>query len=65
MKTVFLKIKGIHCKSCKMVIEGNLEDIGIRDIAFNNNELKLSFDENKLTLNQIKQAIKKDGYGVD
>lgn len=65
MKTAILEIKGMHCKSCEILIEDILNELGVKDLLFKSNKLTVSFDENKLTLNQIKEAIRKEGYGVD
>jgi len=64
MKKIKLKINGIHCKSCKIIIQDSLEDIGIIDSSFEGDILKISFDENKVNKDKIKQEIEKLGYGV-
>ena len=65
MKTAILEIKGIHCKSCEMLIGDTLIELGVKELLFNGNRLTVSFDENKLTLHQIKQAIRGEGYKVN
>ncbi len=65
MKTEILKVEGIHCKSCELIIEDSLNDIGVKELSFNGNQLKVSFDETKISIGKIKQTIKKEGYKVD
>lgn len=65
MKKVILEIGGIHCKSCEMIIEDALIGLGVEGMSFRGNKLKVLFDEKKLTFDQIKQAIRKEGYKVD
>jgi len=66
MKTINLKIKGMHCHSCSMLISDALEDIGVKksEIDDKKGTAIIEFDEAKLTVEQIKSAIKKEGYDV-
>lgn len=65
MKTQTLEVKRIHCKSCELLIEDSLKDLGVEKITFKKNWLTVSFDEERLTSNQIKSAIRNEGYQVD
>jgi copper chaperone len=61
-----LKIKGMHCKSCKMLIEDALEDLGVKSNVDNEKgTATIEFDESKITEEKIKDAIKKEGYQVE
>ena len=59
-----LEIKGMHCKSCKMVIEDVLEDLGVKVVSFDLDEgsqtgvLELQTDK---TSKEISDAIKAEG----
>lgn len=66
MKNLTLKVEGMHCKSCKMIIEDNLEELGVEksDVSDESGEVKVTFDESKVNEEQIKKAIEKDGYKV-
>ena len=66
MKTINLKIKGMHCNSCNILISDALADIGVKKCAVDvkKGTAIIAFDENKLTTEQIKSAIKKEGYDV-
>jgi len=63
MKILTLKISGMHCKSCAMLIEDSLKDLGVKT-SFKGDVLSASFDEKKISESEIKKAIKKEGYGV-
>ncbi len=64
MKKV-LKIEGMHCKSCAILINSELEDIGVKsNIDYKSGKAEIEFDEDKISENQIKDAIKKEGYKV-
>lgn len=64
ISTVTLKVIGMHCTSCAMNIDGELEDLGVKDVNTNyaNQESKIEFDDDKLSLKNIQEAIKKLGY---
>ena len=59
-----LKIKGMHCNSCVMNIEFDLEDLGVKSAKANlvKQECEVEFDEEKLKLDQILKQIEKTGY---
>tara|TARA_Y100000310_G_scaffold312690_1_gene360248 strand:- start:314 stop:541 length:228 start_codon:yes stop_codon:yes gene_type:complete len=64
MKTI-LKITGMHCKSCKMLIEDALEDINVKsDVSVEREEATVEFDEAKVSLDKVKKAIEDEGYTV-
>ena len=64
-KTKF-KITGMHCTSCAMNIDGDLEDY-VKGVKSSNTnyakaETEVEFDEEKVKLEQIIKQIKKTGY---
>ncbi|MBL7052018.1 MAG: heavy-metal-associated domain-containing protein [Nanoarchaeota archaeon] len=65
MKIEKFKVGGMHCKSCEMLIKDSLEDLGVKDISFINNEITITFDESKISLETIKKVIEKEGYKVE
>ncbi|MDP2750163.1 MAG: heavy-metal-associated domain-containing protein [Nanoarchaeota archaeon] len=68
MKKIKLKIKGMHCKSCEMLIKDALEETGgikKADVSQKNNSANIEFDETKIDAEKIKAMIKKEGYGVE
>lgn len=67
MKTITLKIVGMHCTSCAMNIDFELEDLdGVKESGTNyaKQETIVTFDSQKVTLEKIIQAIKKLEYDV-
>jgi copper chaperone len=66
MKKINIKIKGMHCKSCEMLIKDELEELGAKEIGidYKTGKVSLTFDESKLKLDTIKTAIKKLRYEV-
>ena len=66
MKKSTIKINGMHCKSCEMLIKDELMELGVKDceIDHKSGKAKLIFDDS-ISLDSIKSIIKKTGYGVD
>jgi Cu+-exporting ATPase len=61
------KITGMHCTSCAMNIEGELEDLrGIlkADVNFPKQLTQVEYDETIVTSQQIITTIEKLGYQV-
>ena len=60
-----LKIDGMHCTSCAMTIDFDLEDLeGVKSAKTNyaKQESEIEFDEEKLKTEIIIQTIQKAGY---
>lgn len=67
MEKVKLKIIGMHCTSCAINIDGELEDTeGVQEATTNyaKSETLVIFDEEKLKEKSIIEIIKKVGYDV-
>lgn len=65
MKTITLKITGMHCVSCTMNIDGELEDTkGVKESSTNFIKAKtvVSYDETLVTDKDIIKIIKTAGY---
>lgn len=59
------KIEGMHCTSCAMVIESDLEDIGVQSKCnYAKQTLEVEYDEKKVSEKQIVQTVKKSGYTI-
>ena len=66
MITKTLKISGMHCVSCSMLIEGELEDMGVQAKAnYAKQEVVVTFDQNKIKEEAITAAIQKLGYTIN
>ena len=60
-----LKIEGMHCTSCAMNIDFDLEDLeGIKSVktSYAKQECEIEFEEEKIELEMILQTIQKTGY---
>lgn len=62
-----LKIEGMHCTSCAMNIDFDLEDLeGVKCAKTNyaKQESEVEFDEEKIKLEELLRQIEKTGYKV-
>jgi len=60
-----LKIDGMHCTSCAMNIDFDLEDLnGVKNVKTNyaKQESEVEFDEEKVKEEEIIKTIEKTGY---
>lgn len=66
MKKINLTIKGMHCKSCEMLIKDELMELGVKECEIDHGSGKAAivFDKSKIGLSSIKSAIIKQGYKV-
>jgi len=65
MTTKTLKLHGMHCVSCSMLIEGELEDMGVQAKANYAKQLvDITYDPKKIKEEAIIGAIQKLGYQV-
>ena len=69
MKAATLQLETLTCPSCTQKIEGALKSLeGIEQdtakILFNSSKVKLDFDEDKVSIEEIENAIIRLGYDV-
>ena len=65
MQTQKLKIKGMHCASCASIIERSCRKVaGVESVEVNygSETAKVSFDETKVSLNNLAEKIEPLGY---
>ena len=68
MSKINLKVNGMHCNSCKIIVRENLEELGAKNISINLDEKKksakisLDYSGNK---EDIVKVIEKEGYKVE
>ncbi|AEI44754.1 copper ion binding protein [Paenibacillus mucilaginosus] len=65
MQNVQLKVEGMSCDHCVRAVEGALKEVGATgkvDLA--SGSVSVQYDEGKLKLEQIKEAIEDQGYDV-
>jgi copper chaperone CopZ len=59
------KISGMHCASCAFMIEGELEDRGIKARCdFVRETVEVEYEQTKTDDSQIIEMIEKQGYKV-
>lgn len=66
-KVITLKIDGMHCTSCSMNIDGELEDLpGVisATTSYAKSQTKVNYDPEKVNSGKIKKIIEALGYGV-
>jgi copper chaperone CopZ len=67
MEKIKLDVKGMHCKSCEMLIKDVLtEQPGVKkaEALAKDNKVMVEFDAKKVSLDKIKALIKGEGYEV-
>ena len=67
MTKINLKIKGMHCKSCEILISDALLEAGVKECSVDSKKgvAVIEFDENKIKLDTIKSIIKDEGYTLE
>ena len=67
LKKIKIKINGIHCKSCKTLIETDIDVLeGVKDIDVDHQtgNCQIEFDDHKISQKKIFEKIKKLNYKV-
>jgi len=67
MHEVTLQAPEIHCDHCKMSIEGAVGAlVGVEsvDVAIADATVRVSYDDTRIELGSIKEAIEEQGYAV-
>lgn len=69
MKSATIQLEALACPSCMQKIEAALKSLGGVEqdtvkILFNASKVKLDFDEEKVSIEEIEDSIKKLGYEV-
>lgn len=65
MKNVTLQVEGMSCNHCVNAVEGTLKNIGASGkVDLTSKTVDVSFDESKVSLEAIKEAIEDQGYDV-
>lgn len=64
---VVFNIKGMHCPSCAMNIDGTLEEMnGVFNskTSYAKAQVKIEYDSEKVTKKQLMKAIENEGYSA-
>lgn len=67
MKNIVIELDGLVCPMCSSKIENSLKkQNGIQsvNISYNNSKAKVSFNEEEITIEEIKDIIEDLGYDV-
>ena len=65
MKQATLKVNGMSCQHCVNSIEKALKEIGATgQVDLKGNSVMVEYDESKLSLEAVKEAIEEQGYDV-
>ncbi|WP_442603267.1 copper chaperone CopZ [Paenibacillus sp. KN14-4R] len=65
MKNVTLQVEGMSCNHCVNAIEGALNGIHASSkVDLSAGTVAVEFDESKLSLEAIKEAIEDQGYDI-
>ncbi|NMB00574.1 MAG: heavy-metal-associated domain-containing protein [Firmicutes bacterium] len=69
MKTATLQLETLTCPSCMQKIEGAIKGLDGVDqdtvkVMFNSSKVKLNFEEDKISIEDIEKAITNVGYEV-
>ena len=68
MKKASLTVTGMTCAYCARAVErtvSKIEGVCYSNVNLATEKLSVEFDENKTSMDEIKEAIKKAGYGVE
>lgn len=65
MSRATIKVAGMSCRSCVRSIEGALETIGVEgQVDLEQGTVQVQYDESKLQLSAINEAIENKGFAV-
>ncbi|NLZ52946.1 MAG: metal-binding protein [Thermoanaerobacteraceae bacterium] len=69
MKSATIQLETLACPSCMQKIEAALKGLAGVDqnkvtVLFNSSKVKLDFDEEKVSIDEIENSIKRLGYEV-
>jgi copper chaperone len=67
MRQISLVVPAISCDHCKQTVEGTLKQVdGVQDAIVDvaNKRVALSYDEGKVELSRLEEALSEEGYDV-
>ena len=67
MQTLTLDVRGMTCGHCKMSVEGalnTLEGVSNVEVDLATGKVNVTYDETKVTLAQLQEAVEEQGYDV-
>ncbi|UKS26766.1 copper chaperone CopZ [Paenibacillus sp. HWE-109] len=65
MQSVTLKVEGMSCGHCVNSVEGAVKKLGaVGKVDLSAGSVTVEFDESKVSVDTIKEAIEEQGYDV-
>jgi copper chaperone len=67
MTSKIINVEGMSCDHCRMTVSkavSALQGVGSVEVSLENNTVNVEFDESRLPLEAITQAIEAQGYNV-
>jgi len=67
MATETIQVEGMSCDHCKHAVETaltELDGVSTADVSLEAGNVKVDFDDDKVTMPQMKDAIEDQGYDV-
>ncbi|NEW09444.1 heavy-metal-associated domain-containing protein [Paenibacillus sp. SYP-B3998] len=65
MSNIILKVEGMTCNHCVNSVEKAVKELGATGkVNLASKEVEVQFDETKLSVGAIKEAIEEQGYDV-
>lgn len=67
METKTLDVKGMSCGHCKMSVEGalnGLDGVSAANVDLDAGKVEVTYDETKVSLENMKEAVEDQGYDV-
>jgi len=68
MENVILNVSGMSCQHCVKAVKSAIEGLGnakVVDISLETGKVAVEYDAPKISLEEIKNAIKEEDYGVE
>ncbi len=65
MNEKIIEVKGMSCQHCKNAVEGeikSLDGVSYAEVNLEEGNVKVRFDENKVSMEKIYEAIEEAGY---
>ena len=68
MENVILNVSGMSCQHCVKAVKNAVDGLGnakVVDISLETGKVSVEYDAPKISLEEIKNAIKEEDYGVE
>ena len=68
MQTTTIDVQGMTCGHCKMSVEGALgkiDGVSAAEVNLDSGKVEVTYDESKVSLDNMKEAVEEQGYEVN